>query len=254
MTTLGPTVDNFQRKIAFTAGCGLLLMALLAPFANFVVLQKLVVPDATVTANNIMASEGLFRSGIAAFLVVIILDIVVAWALYVLLRRVNETIALLAAWLRLAFAAVFAYALVNLLDAVQMLGDTESSTLQPEQLHAQARASIASFDNGWQIGLAIFGFHLLGLGFLLIHSADFPRFLGVLVMVSGGGYLADSFGTILIPDYQLTVAVFTFIGEALLIPWLFWKSMRGFRPDPGSHRGQAAGPLTEQRRAFGEGS
>ena len=111
--TKRPTADISQRKVALIAGLGLLVIALLAPFAHFGVLQALVVPaDATATVNNIIASEGLFRAGIAAFLIVIMLDVVVAWALYVLLRPVNPTLALLEAWLRLAFAAVFASALV----------------------------------------------------------------------------------------------------------------------------------------------
>lgn len=164
-------------------------MALLAPFAVFRVLETLVVSgDATATFNNIVASEGLFRGGIAAFLVVIMLDVLVAWALYVLLRPVNRTIALLTAWLRLAFAAVFASALVNLLDAAQLVAGAEQATLQPEQLSAQVMSSIASFDNGWTaIALPIFGLHLFGLGYLLFKSADFPKFLGVLVSLLAVG-------------------------------------------------------------------
>lgn len=45
----------------------------------------------------------------------------------------------------------------------------------------------------------------------------FPRFLGALVVLAGAGYLADSFGTILVPYYSLTISIFTFAGEALLI-------------------------------------
>jgi hypothetical protein len=225
-----PTADISQRKVALVAGLGLLLMALLAPFAKFGVLQNLVVPaDAAATVENITASEGLFRAGIAAFLIVIMLDIMIAWALYVLLRPVNRTLALLTAWLRLAFAAVFAYALVNLLDVAQLLGSAELSALQPEQLQVLVMSSLASFDNGWTgIALAIFGLHLLGLGYLLFRSAHFPRFLGVLVAIAGGGYLVDSFGTILIPDYALSIGSFTFLGEALLIVWLFWRAIKGF--------------------------
>ena len=116
-STKGPTADISQRKVALAAGFSLFFLALLAVFAQFFVLETIFVPaDAAATFNNIMASEGLFRGGIAAFLIVIILDIVVAWALYVLLRPVNRPLALLTAWLRLSFAAVFASALVNLLD------------------------------------------------------------------------------------------------------------------------------------------
>lgn len=228
MTSTPPTGIP-HRKVALTAGFGLLLIALLAPFAQFGVLQNLVVPaDATATANNILASEGLFRIGIAAFLAVIMLDVVVAWALYVLLRPVSDAFALLVAWGRVVYAAVFATALANLFDAVQFLGGADDlPTLPPEQLHAQAMASIASFENGWGVGLAIFGLHLVGLGSLLVRSKLFPRLLGLLVILAGGGYLMDSFGMILVPDYALNVSLFTFVGEALLIVWLFLSAKRG---------------------------
>ena len=73
--------DISIRKSALVAGFGLLLMAILAPIANFGVFETLIVPgDATATADNIMASPGLFRTGIFVFLIVAILDVVVAWA------------------------------------------------------------------------------------------------------------------------------------------------------------------------------
>ena len=232
--TRRPTAEMSQRKVALIAGVGLLIIALLTPFAQFGVLRALVVPaDATATVNNITASEGLFRSGIAALLIVIMMDVVVAWALYALLRPVNRTLALLVGWLRLVYATVFGYALVNLLDVTQLVGGAERSALQGEQLQAQVMSSIASLDNGWVgIALAIFGLHLLGDGYLLFRSAHFPRFLGVLVVVAGCGYLADSFTRILVPDFTFTFSLFTFVGEALLIFWLFWRATKGFPLEP----------------------
>jgi hypothetical protein len=246
-TTPNPSRPEISpRRVALIAGVGLLIMAVLAPFALFGVIQSLVVPaDAAATVQNIVASEGLFRAGIAAFLIVIMLDVLVAWALYVLLRPVNNTLALLTAWLRLVFAAVFGYALVNLLDVAQLVGAAQQSSLQGEQLQAQVTASLASFNNGWTgIAMAIFGLHLFGLGYLLIRSAHFPWFLGVLVAVAGGGYLVDSFGMILVPDYAWTIGTFTFIGEALLILWLFWRAIRGFPSES-----ESLGGLTEPRLA-----
>lgn len=243
-----PATNISQRRISLIAGVGLLVVALLSPFALFGVLQALVVPqDATATFNNIIASEGLFRSGIAAFLIVIMLDVVVAWGLYVLLEPLNRRLALLTAWLRVAYAVVFASVLVNLLDAAELVAGAGQSALSPEQLHAQVMSSIASFEGGWvAISLAIFGLHLAGLGYLLFRSVNFPRFLGVLVVVAGGGYLFDSFGTILVADYALTVGTFTFVGEALLIFWLFWRAAKGFRPESGSSHGSITEPRTLQ--------
>jgi hypothetical protein len=224
-----------QRGVALTAGVGLLLMAVLAPFAYFFVLQGLVEPaDAAATVDNITASEGLFRIGIAAWLVVIALDIVVAWALYVLLRPVNEALAVLVAWLRLVYTAIFAIAVANLFDVAQLLGGAEGSAIGQEQIGAQVMSSIASFENGWDIGLAIFGLHLLGLGALLFGPTVFSKVLSALVIVAGAGYLVDSLGEILVPGYAVSLAVFTFVGEVLLIGWLFWVAIKGFRAVPNS--------------------
>ena len=241
--TRPPTADISQRKVALIAGLGLLVMAVLAPFALLSVLPNLIVAaDAAATVNNFIASEGLFRIAIAAVLIVIMLDVVVAWALYVLLRPVSRTLAVLVGWLRLAYTAMFAVALANLLDVAQLVGGPDGAALQPAQLQAQVMASIASFDNGWDMSLAIFGLHLLGLGYLLFRSADFPRFLGVLVVIAGGGYLADSFARILLPDFAFTFSVFTFVGEALLIVGLFYRAIKGFAPESESPDGQVTDP------------
>ena len=235
-----------RRRVALTAGIGLLLMAVLAPLAHFGVLENLVVSgDAATTVENIMADEGLFRLAIATLLVVTFLDIVVAWALYVLMKPVHPTLAILVGWLRLAAPAVFAVALANLLDVANLLGSAESSALSPDQLGAQVMASVASFGNGWDMSLAIFGLHLVGLGYLLFKSLDFPRFLGVLVVVAGVGYVADTFARILVSDFEFNISLFTFVGEALLIFWLIWRAIKGF-PSETEPNGEQ---LTEPRLA-----
>ncbi len=226
--------NHTHRTAALATAVSLLLMAILAPLANFGVLQMLVIPsDNAATVANIAASLGSFRFAIAAFLVVAILDIVVAGGLYVILRPANESLALLVAWLRVVYAAVFAYALVNLVDVAQLLQGAHATALSHSQIQAQVASSIASFGNGWHLALAIFGLHLAGLGALLIRSVAFPNFLGALVVLAGAGYLADSFGAILVPEYSLTISVFTFVGEALLIVWLFKLTIKGSRSSEG---------------------
>jgi len=95
--------------------------------------------------------------------------------------------------------------------------------------------------------LAIFGLHLLGLGYLLFRSADFPRFLGVLVAIAGVGYLADTFARILVPNFDFTFSLITFVGEPLLILWLFWRAAKGFRSESES----SAGPMVAEPAPVG---
>jgi hypothetical protein len=240
--SIGETADHTERRFALVAALGLLFMAVLAPFAQFGVLQALIVPaDVAATITNVLASEGPFRAAIAAFMIIAILDIAVAWALYVLLRPANDSLSLLVAWLRVAYAAVFAYALVNLLDVAQLVQGTNAAASSP-QTQAQVASAIASFENGWHLALAIFGVHLVGLGVLLVKSVEFPKPLGALVAVAGVGYLADSFGTILVPGYTLTISVFTFVGEALLILWLIKIAIKGSRSSEDS-RSTAGSPV-----------
>jgi len=81
------------RTGAIVGGIGLLLMAVLAANANFGILQTLIVPgDAQATSQNIIASSGSFRLAIISFLVVAVLDIVVAWALFVILRPAAKSL------------------------------------------------------------------------------------------------------------------------------------------------------------------
>ena len=131
--------DGSLSSAAIVAGLGLLIMAILAPIVQFGVLQKLILPgNAKATVENIMASATLFRTGIFIFLVVAILDVVVAWALYILLKPVNKRLSLLAAWFRVVYAAIFAVALTNLANVLQLLTGAEYlKAFEANQLYAQ---------------------------------------------------------------------------------------------------------------------
>lgn len=100
-----PTAEPTLRRPAVAAGLGILLISVLAGPANFGAVEGLVTGgDATKTAQDILASEGTFRLAIAAFVVVAVLDAVVAWALYAFFKPVSPGASLLAGWLRLAYA------------------------------------------------------------------------------------------------------------------------------------------------------
>lgn len=222
--------DRSLRTAAIVAGLGLLAMAILGGFANFSVIQNLVIPgDATTTAENIIASVPTFRTGVLFFLVVAILDVVVAWALYILFIPANKNLSLLAAWFRIVYAAILASVLNDLTSALHLLTGSDSITIiETGQLQAQAMLHLSAFTDGWGIGLVIFGLHLIVLGYLAFKSGYFPKWLGVLLAIAGLGYLVDSIGRLLIPDYNISIALFTFLGEVLLMLWLFWKGIKGF--------------------------
>ncbi len=214
--------DISQRKAAIVAGSGLLIMTIFAVFANFFVLESFIVQgDAAETVNNIIVNEGLFRTGICSLIIVAIFDVVVAWALYVLLKPVNKSLSLLTAWFRLVYAAILGISLHNLLSVLLLLGDADYlKVFETDQLHTQAMLSLGAFSDGWDIGIVFFGLHLVLLGYLIFKSGCIPRILGVLLVVAGLGYLIDSFVVFLLPNQEVTIAMFTFVGELLFMFWL----------------------------------
>ena len=73
------------RSAAIISGVGLLLMTVLAPIAYLNTFQKLVnFDDAALTAQNILNSMGTFRTAIVLLFVVVLLDVLVAWAIYII--------------------------------------------------------------------------------------------------------------------------------------------------------------------------
>jgi hypothetical protein len=220
-------VVTTQRNAALAAGVSLLLMTAAAIFANFVYNGVLVPGDAAATAQNILANELQFRLAIISFLVVIVLDVIVAWGLYVFFRPVNRTLSLLAAWFRVVYAAVFLVTILNLGNALRLLhsGDT-LVVLNTGQLQVQALLELNAFSDGWSFALSVFGLHLIVLGYLVFKAGYMAKILGALVIIAGLGYLFDSLTGFLFPSFSLAIGQFTFIGELLLALWLLIKGVK----------------------------
>ena len=224
--------DISQRQAARIAGFAYVVIIVLAFFANFFVMDRLVASgDATATVSNIAGSEGLFRGGVAALVAVFVADAVVAWALYVFFRRVSRDLSLLTAWFRLLYTAISAIALLNLLVAVLLVGGAHYATaLGVGQRDAQVLLFLDAYDYGWAIGLVCFGIHLVLTGLLALRSDYVPSILGVLLAVAGLGYLVGSLARFVLPNYDdygnlfmALVAVPAIAGEFSLTGWLLLR-------------------------------
>jgi hypothetical protein len=218
------------RAAALTGGVGLLLMVALSIFAFANVYQSLIIPDdATATVENLRASSGLFRLAVGGFLGVAILDVIVAWALYLVLKPANQALSLLAAWFRVAYAPIFVVASGALFTAVRLATGAEYlAALGADALQAQVMLSISAFSTTWNMGLVVFGLHLLLAGSLAFKSGYVPKWLSLLLVVAGLGYVVESFWGFLAPGTNPGFAQFTGMGEALFIFWLLWAGIQGF--------------------------
>lgn len=216
------------RKAGIIGGISLLLMAILAGFAMFGIIEPLIVSgDVASTARNILASETSFRIGIICLAIVATLDIVVAWALRIFFKPASKGLSLLAAVFRAIYGGVYLVAIAQLWEAVNLLSSTQyGSAFSPQQIQAQAMMKIDAFNSIWQMGLILFGIHLAILGYMAIKSSYVSKIVGVLLVINGLSYIFDSFGYVLFTDYSLIIGRFTFIGEVSLLVWLLVKSRK----------------------------
>jgi len=153
-----PNLDLSLRKAALVAGSGYLGILVLGLFANFVVLDRIVVRgDAATTARNILGSESLFRMGIVSWLIVLMIDAIVAWALYLFLKPVSASLSLLVAWLRLVFVAIVGSSLVNLYSTLQLLTADTYEVFEPSQVDALASLLLQPYEYGFNVGFIFFG-------------------------------------------------------------------------------------------------
>lgn len=222
-------------QAALIAGLGLLIMTFAAPFAEFFVYAKLIVPDnIEQTAQNISANGGLFLAGIFAYLITFICDLVVAWALYFLLRPTNQSLSLLTAWFRLVYTAIALFALLKLVTVFRLLNTLDYLVVfGSDQLHAQVKLLLDSFRYEWNTSLILFGIHLCLLAYLVYRSGYIPRILGVLLAIAGAGWLIYEVGPYLFPSANLGFLFITFLGEVVFMLWLLVRGWKIPEPDLG---------------------
>lgn len=215
-----------KRKYAIIAGLSLILMAVLAGYAYGFVYGFLVFPaDAEKTRDSIQQALGTYQSGIAAWIGILILDILVAWALHQYLQEVHPRLSLTTAMIRILYSGVLGLAIYHQLAVLSVLdgGGTGSQVMQ----------ELKAFESIWSNGLIIFGLHLIGLGFLAWKAEFVPKFWGVLLIFAGISYSAIHVAKAFFPDQidqiisvEQALSLPMALAEIGLAIWLVWKGGR----------------------------
>jgi hypothetical protein len=179
------------------------------------------------TVQNIVDHNMLFFSTIFGYLITFVCDVVVAWALYVLLVPVNKFMSLLTAWFRLVYTVMSLVALTHLVTLYKLIDNPDYLTVfGTDMLHAQVRLAHGEFSYGWSVAFFIFSIYLLLLGYLVFKSGYIPKILGVLLVINGLGYLTDTLAPFLFPGLNTGFLMVTFFGEVIFMLWLL---IRGWR-------------------------
>lgn len=218
---------NSINKTTKLAGLLYLMMTPFAIFSIMYVPSILFVPgDATTTSDNIMTSSTLFRGGIASWLICQTIFIFLVLALYKLLKPVNKNRALVMVVLALiAVPIAFINELNHMAALILLSGADYLTALELQQLHAQVMLFLDLHSHGIYIAQIFWGLWLFPFGYLVFTSVFLPKFLGVLLIIGGIGYLIDVITFFLLPNFDVTISPITGIGELLFPLWLLIKGV-----------------------------
>ena len=228
------TIDESQRKAAIVVGFSYLFAMATAVFADVYARGNLIVAnEAAETARNIMANERLWRLGIASYVLCLLTDVALIAALYVILKRVNENLALFAAFMRVIETAIHVDATLNSFDVLRLLSGADYlKPLGTDQLAALARIPVSTYGSGLNVGFVFLGIGSALFGYLWFKSKYIPRSLAALGVVGSLLLAVGSFAIIIFPElekilgltYLLPLGVF----EITVGIWLLIKGLRPY--------------------------
>src|SRR5947207_8622066 len=226
-------IDNSQRTAAKVAGWSYLFSFVIVVFANYVLLNPLIVPrNAADTARNILAHQTQFRVALICFITYGIGAIVLLTALYVVLAPVNRGLALAGALFRLVFAMLWLIAPLNSLAALRLLGDASYlKAFEPDRLQALARVQIAGSFDDYYVGLPFFGLAATVCAYLWLKSQYIPRGLSIFGVIGSAWCVLSAIIYLISPGFARPVNPYWFdspmpLFELALSFWLLFKGLR----------------------------
>ncbi len=173
------TITKEQQTAARVAGFMYLFLGALAAFAEFYVRSGILVPGNVVqTAHNIIAAEQLFRIGIASDLLGGACNAILAVAFYTILKPVNSSLALLAAFWRLGEAVILGHMTLNGMTVLNVLHPSAlPGAFSNGQLQAIAELYLGMQGDEFSIGLIYYSLGSTLFCYLLMRSRYIPRWL-----------------------------------------------------------------------------
>jgi hypothetical protein len=180
--------------------------------------------DAAATARNIQAHELLYRLSLAAHIVILLANVLLAVIFYDLFKVVNRRLALLVVFFTLVGTAVEAAAVLTQFAPLILLeGGRSVSTLTADQLQAQVSAPLELQTFGYSLSQVFYDGYLLSAAYLVFRSTFLPRALGVVLAIGGLSYLTYNFADFLSPGVAAHLVALVApggIGEIVLMLWL----------------------------------
>ena len=225
-------IENSQRAAAKVAGFSGLFSVAMVIFANYTLLNPLIVTgNAAETARNLAAHQVQVRVVVACFLSYSASVVVLLTALYVVLKPVNRGLALVGALFRLVFSLLWLLTTLNLLTALRLMGSASYlQVFEADRLQVLARLYVAANFDDYYVGLPFLGLAATVCGYLWLKSRYIPRALAAFGLVSSVWCVICAFAFLIFPNFDKAVNAYWFdspmaLFEMVVSVWLLFKGI-----------------------------
>ncbi|MEM8937960.1 MAG: DUF4386 domain-containing protein [Bacteroidota bacterium] len=219
------------QRISRIIGVSYVILIFLGIFSEAFVRSSLVsYSDASLTVDNILKSELLFRFGVVSDILVLFGDIIIAVLLYFLLKTCNAILALLAVAFRLIVVAISSVNVLNLLSVLILIGGGDYlDTFSVNQIESTLLFLFKWHSYSYDVALAVFSMHCFIIGALFIKYRVIPKLIGIAMLIAACCYFIFTFGRLLWPEltqnlYPL-ILLPPLLAELALALWLLIKGV-----------------------------
>jgi hypothetical protein len=202
----------------------------------------IVADNPSLTVQNILAHETLFRLGFTSHLLELICNVFAEVIGFYLFWRVNLLVAVIALFCGFLGIAVESLDMLNSYVPLKLAAEASAmGAFSPEQLQSLSYFFVQMQDTGLLISFLFYGMDELLTGYLVFRSRFLPRVLGMLGAIAGCCYITHTLLFFAAPSLDARLSPYIlyacFPGEALGSLWLATIGLsvakwRAWRPEP----------------------
>ncbi|WP_372367792.1 DUF4386 domain-containing protein [Candidatus Uabimicrobium sp. HlEnr_7] len=207
-------------KLAKITGWSLILMALISGFSVGYAYQELYQPEQfSLLKDNLAQNIGLYKYMLVGILLILILDLLVSYTLFIYFKNDNKKISLVSAILRIIYTVIFGVATYYLTNNLN-INKVDNQLIQN---------NFQLFQSIWSVGLIVFGVHIVLVGILMKLHKRILKILWCLTLIAGMSYIVVHFIKLNNPHSELAdtlemiLALPMALGELGLAIWLLIK-------------------------------